>query len=210
MTKIQHRAARLFGAAGFAAVLCSGLAYPLTGAAEEAAPPAHDSTRASMEQRLSQHLQAHLDQLAARLEIKASQEPAWQAFSASFRELMTPVRPAGKTDEKSGRMAELDAAAMAREQADRAAEHAQKLARLADATAKLEQVLGNDQRQVLNEAARHFAHEHAAHSWMARGEFRGRHGAHCDHEREHDDQAHGRWEHGDMREDGGARDGMPR
>jgi hypothetical protein len=132
---------------------------------------------------------------------------------------MAPLHEGGWMDARTARSAEPDAAALAREHADRVAERAQKLVRLADATAKLQQVLGGDQRLVLNEAARHFAQEHFGHRWVAQGNFHGRQGPHCEagresgHERGHADGPHGRWENGESggatRGDGDNRDGMP-
>jgi len=103
---------------------------------------------------LARHLQGQLDTLSGRLEIKASQQAAWQAFRTAFQDTMTPHEaPPTPADEA-------DAAALARAIADRASAHAQKLAQLAEATARLQQALGPDQRAVLNEVARQFVHEH--------------------------------------------------
>jgi hypothetical protein len=181
MNRFGTSMARRLALAGTTALLCAGLG---TAWAAEPAPAAQDGPREAMAQHAQRHVQEHLDGLAARLEIKASQEPAWQSFSAAFRELMTP-RPRLARDAKPG--SGPDAATMAREQAERAAARAQHLARLADATSQLEQVLGPEQRLVLDEAARRF-HEHYAHAGMMRGEGHG--GPHCDpahrFEREHD------------------------
>lgn len=134
------------------------------------------------------HLQSHLDALAARLEIKASQEAAWQNFTKTWRDVMAEHESSMRA---APRPADEDAAALSREQAERAAARAKRLARIAEATAQLQQVLTPDQRLVLNEAARRFvehAHEmRAAHFWH-RGEDGG---AHCGHK-------HGPWQgHGD-------------
>jgi len=178
--KKQSAVRSLIVAAACALAVCAGAAR-----AEPAATPAtpamtHERLHAVMEQRRAERVTAMLDRLAARLEIKATQESAWQGFSAALRDLMSPpeAEPHPAVDR--------DAAAMAREHADRAAAHAQKLARVADATAKLEQVLGGDQRLVLDEAARRFAHEHMAHAGMGHGGWDGHDSAHCDAHHDHE------------------------
>jgi len=138
MSPITRRAWRAVAAAGLAASLITAIALVPSRAAQTApttVAPAQDE----MAQRFAKHLQAHLDQLAERLEIKASQEATWQGFSAAFREAMS----AGLADRvrATTASADADAAALARRQAERAEEHAQRLARLADATAKLQQSL---------------------------------------------------------------------
>lgn len=165
------------------------------------AQAAHDE----MGQRWSRHVQAHLDMLSERLEIKASQEPAWQKFAAAFRDNLNLHAMFGHMAGSAGAGDSADAATLARQQADRAKEHAQKLAQLADATAALQQVLGPEQRQVFNEAARHFAHEHGGMDGMRGMGYGGWHGAmadHCErgpHGDAHDgyEHPHGHWDHGD-------------
>jgi hypothetical protein len=89
---------------------------------------------------------------------------------------------------------DLDAAARARHAADRAADHAKRLAQLADATAKLQQTLDPSQKQVLNEVARNLAHH-----WHDRGEGHG--GMHDQHDGSMHD-GHEPGHHGDgMHED---------
>jgi hypothetical protein len=86
-----------------------------------------------------------------------------------------------------------DAAALAREQADRAWDHAQRLTQLADATTALQQALTTEQRQVFDEAARHFAREHGGHGGMGpmdEGGYRGAMEDHCER------GMHGMW-HGE-------------
>lgn len=177
MIRKPSRATRFLAAAACAAGCCAGAvrAEPAT-AAPAGAGMTHERLRAEMAQRHAEHVTALLDRLANRLEIKASQQPAWQGYAAALRDLMSPPLPAGAPEGKAAP----DAAALAREHADRAAEHAQKLARLADATAKLEQVLGADQREVLDETARHLTREHGPGPGMAHGGWHGRDGAHCD------------------------------
>ncbi|HYA66636.1 MAG TPA: Spy/CpxP family protein refolding chaperone [Burkholderiaceae bacterium] len=163
MSALQIRARRAIAAAGIAAALLVTISPVFSAAADKAAAsPQPASSDAA--QRVEKHLQAHLDELAARLEIRASQEPAWQAFAAAYREVL--AAHLAQWQAATAGAAELDAAALARKRADWAAENAQKLARLAEATAKLQQTLGPDQRLVLNEVARRFAQEHFAHGPM--------------------------------------------
>ncbi len=120
----------------------------------------------------------HIDREAALLEIKASQQSVWEAYAAakldlakSFGAMMQP-----------GQGSDLDAAAAAHRRADRAADIAQKLAKLADATEKLQAVLSEDQRKVLNRIVSHsgFRHPGFDRHWH--------HGGHmCD------DMEHGPW-----------------
>lgn len=165
-----------------------GATFVAPAAAADKPPMAVESTHSESAQRIAKHLQMRLDELSARLQIKASQEPAWQAFSNAYRDLIT-AHLAQREQALAG-AAEVDAAALARKHADWAADHAQKLARLADATAKLQQGLDADQRLVLNEVARHFAQERMASGPMHEWHF-AHHGAHC----HGDADAHGRWEH---------------
>lgn len=108
----------------------------------------------------SQHVQAHLDRLAERLEIKASQQAAWQKFSAAFKETAANHVMLDHAPLAGNMGADADAATLARRRAERAEQHAQLLARLADATAALQASLSADQRLVFNEVARHYAAEH--------------------------------------------------
>jgi hypothetical protein len=134
---------------------------------------------ASMHEHMQEGMQKHLDHLAARLEIRASQQEAWNAFATAVRGLApanSPERPAD----------DLDAAGRARLAADRAAERSRKLALLADATAKLQQALDAPQKQVLNEVARNFGHH-----WRGHGMHGDMHEGHC-HESMH--EGHGSWQ----------------
>jgi hypothetical protein len=204
MNPTEPKAAGRGLAAGCFAACLAGMACLAPAWADPAAAAA--PRWEGMARHHAQHVQERLDELAARLEIKASQEPAWQAFSGSVRDLMTPPHVQGKSDSQPAQGAaapELDAAALAREHANRAAEHAQKLARLADATAKLQQVLGSDQRLVLDEAARRFSHWHHHLAGMGPGGDHGVPGWHRD-----GDGARGPGEHVDGRDDGDGRDGM--
>ncbi len=166
--------------AAFACIALGASAALGLAAARAADPsPAPNAVAQAGAPRMGRHIQAHLDKLSERLEIKASQEPAWQAFANAFQDAMSSMVP---PESASG--PPKDAAAMIRSHADRAQEHARKLAALADAADKLQQSLGPDQRQVFNEVARHFAHEHMG-IHMAMHGMMGHHGEtesedHCD------------------------------
>jgi len=147
-------------------------------------PPAHGPMAqhdpAKMREHMQQHIQRHLDHLAARLEIRASQQQAWNAFASTVRG-MVPEKPLERPSPDA------DAATRARMMADRVAEHARKLAQLADATAKLEQALDAPQKQVLDEVAREFGEHlrmrgmHRMHGEHGPGMHGGMHdGDHCE------------------------------
>src|SRR5882757_5384813 len=144
--------------------------------------PAHE---AQMHEHMQQGMQKHLDRLAARLEIRASQQEAWSAFATAVRGLV-PAKPPERPDR------DLDAAARARLAADRATERAHKLSVLADATAKLQQGLDAPQKQVLNEVARKFAHDGHGdmHSEHCHGSMHEGHGPWHDHENGHGHEDH--------------------
>lgn len=96
----------------------------------------------------AQWIKKHLDHEAAMLEIKASQESAWEAFSAASLELMANF------GERKPLAADADAAAIIRQHAERSAAVAQNLAKLADAADKLQAVLSEDQRKVFDRIVR--------------------------------------------------------
>ena len=112
-----------------------------------------------------------LDEAANRLEIKASQQKAWQAYTKSLEAM------AAHPDKHPAEDA--DAATIARFHADIASQMAAKLQKVADATAKLQAALTPEQRKTFDQMARHFGH----------------HGEHSMQHREHGDQDHS--EHGD-------------
>jgi hypothetical protein len=111
------------------------------------------------------HLKVRLNKLADRLEIKSSQQASWEEFAKSVESL----------SDRSVKMPgdDADAATISRYRADKAAEFAKKLSVIADATAKLQKVLTEDQRKVLNQVSLHFLHKHhggqADHHWQDRG-----------------------------------------
>jgi cell fate (sporulation/competence/biofilm development) regulator YlbF (YheA/YmcA/DUF963 family) len=101
----------------------------------------------SAEQR-GQWAKKHLEHEAAMLEIKASQQAAWDAYSAAKLEMMTAFgdgRPM---------LPDADAAAAMRQRAEQATAMAQRLSKLADATASLQSVLDEGQRKVLDRIVR--------------------------------------------------------
>jgi len=102
-------------------------------------------------------VRAKLDRDANRLEIKASQQAAWQDYAGARKALaeMTFHRPAP----------DADAATIAKARADRAADAARKLAVLADATTKLQGVLSPDQRKTLDQIVHKGHHRHGRQAW---------------------------------------------
>lgn len=128
-----------------------------------------EADRAQMRERMQARMNQRLDRLAARLEIKASQQAAWEAYKNARTSIFQarPERPAR----------DADAATLTKFRADMAQRRAQYLATMADATAKLQEVLEPEQRKVLDEIAHHAG---------ARGKHHGhRHG------RRHGGERHG-------------------
>ena len=123
-------------------------------------------TQEQMQQHMQEHMKTRLDKLAQRLEIKASQQAVWEDFAKSVETL------ADRNGKKPGDDA--DAATISRYRADRATEFAKKLTKIADATAKLQAALTEDQRKILDQTAHRFLrHEHgagSAHHGMDRGQ----------------------------------------
>ena len=135
-----------------ATLVAAGLALSATLAAVPAVsaapgPGAREMTP-EMQERMQSRLQARLDKMANRLEIKASQQDAWQAYAKVHKEQFDPaaMKPPAK---------DADAAAIARHRADTAAKMAQKLTVLADATAKLQSALTPEQAKTLADMTRH-------------------------------------------------------
>jgi hypothetical protein len=106
-----------------------------------------EADRAQLRARMQARVSARLDRLAARLEIRASQQDAWTAYRTARESLVgtAPQRPAR----------DADAATVLRFRAEMAQRRAQHLRTMADATAKLQEVLDPNQRKVLDEAVRH-------------------------------------------------------
>ena len=132
----------------------------------------HMSREQMAPEKLQEHMKARLDKLAGRLEIKASQQAAWEEFAKSVGTMAEQNMKKPNDD--------ADAAAISRYRAEKAAEFAKKLTRIADATAKLQKALTEDQRKILNQTARHFLHKD--HGWSHRNHGMDREG----HEHEMD------------------------
>ena len=181
------RKMRMTGLAGTlaAAALAASLSV-VTFAASAPAKPAPAEARAPDHAAMRREwIQHRLDNAAARLEIKASQQSAWKDYSANVLALADmagtrPMRPAP----------DADAATIARERAERASDFARKLGTIADATARLQGVLTPEQKAVLTEITRQAGHPHAGHPDMME------HGGLKEH-RQHD------W-HGSMPPDAGS------
>lgn len=105
---------------------------------------------AARQAHVRERVQAGLRRLAERLQLDASQQGAWSAYTKTVEGMM-----GGSWTQPP---ADADAAALMRFRAQRAAEHAQKLMQLADATASLQQALNPEQRKVLDEMVRRPAH----------------------------------------------------
>jgi hypothetical protein len=129
----------------FAAGLALAAAVPAS-AAPGPGPGMREITP-EMQARMQSRMQARLDKMAERLEIKASQQDAWQAYAKVHKEMFDarPTPPAK----------DADAATLARHRADMAAKMAQKLTVLADATAKLQSALTPEQAKTLADMTRH-------------------------------------------------------
>jgi hypothetical protein len=116
----------------------------------------------------AQWVQSRLDKAATMLEIKASQEPAWKTFAAANMDLVSSFA------DRKPFSRDADAATVTRQHADKAAAIAQTLAKLADATEKLQAVLNEDQRKVLDRIVRRQAEMHGMHHRPMHGAWPGR------------------------------------
>ena len=124
-------------------------------------------THEQMQQHMQERMKTRMDSLAQRLEIKASQQAVWEDFAKSIETL-----PDGNAKKPAD---DADAATIARYHADRAAEMASKMTKIADATAKLQAALTPDQRKVLDQTAHLFLQprhgEGYEHQGMEHGEM---------------------------------------
>ncbi|MDT3737562.1 MAG: Spy/CpxP family protein refolding chaperone [Denitratisoma sp.] len=130
------------------ALVAAGLALAAAVPVASAAPgPGMREMTPEMQERMQSRMQARLDRMANRLEIKASQQDAWQAYAKVHKDMFDarPTPPAK----------DADAATLARHRADMAAKMATKLATLADATAKLQSALTPEQAKTLADMTRH-------------------------------------------------------
>jgi periplasmic protein CpxP/Spy len=116
----------------------------------DASAPTASTNSGARHARIEQHLQARLQRVAERLQITPAQQTAWTTYVNAVQSLIgtSLTRPAPDTD----------AASITRLRAAFAAEHAQKLSQLADATASLRQVLDPQQQKTLDEIVRHAGH----------------------------------------------------
>lgn len=117
-------------------------------------------------ERMHEYMKARLDKLAERLEIKSSQQAAWEEFAKSVEPLVE--RSVKKPNDDA------DAATISRYGAERATEFAKKLTGIADATAQLQKVLTEDQRKILNQTSHRFLHKD--HGWNGKNHEQGREG----------------------------------
>ena len=129
------------------------------------AKPGAEEHHRAMEAHRAEMMQHHLDAAAERLELKASQVPAWQQFGAAFTALHQP--PAMAHGHEHEAFDKRDAAAWAKLASEHAADRAKKLATLADATAKLQATMTDNQRALFTQMAReHLMHHHRPHPGM--------------------------------------------
>jgi hypothetical protein len=112
-----------------------------------AAAENYDQKQANQEE-MQEHMKLRLDKLAARLEIKASQQALWEEFAKSVGILADGHVKKPNVD--------ADAATISRYRAEKATEFANKLTKIAKATAKLQAALSEDQRKILNQSAQLF------------------------------------------------------
>lgn len=119
-----------------------------------ASPDEHHNQKQISPEKMHEHMKARMDKLAARLEIKASQQAAWEQYAKSVESL------ADRGVKRPDHDADADAATISRYRADRATEFAKKLTSIADATDKLQKALTEDQRKILSQVLRHLFHEH--------------------------------------------------
>jgi sensor domain CHASE-containing protein len=149
-----------------------------------AEPSNLDGMHGDMAKHHQERIKTGLDKMAQRLELKASQQAAWQAYAKVLEESMAMPMKMPEADSNA------DAATFARIHADMATTHAKKLTLIADATAKFQEVLTPDQRKTLDQIARHFRH---GHQMRHRGPHQKgtmhemcRHGQHRDPSKPHD------------------------
>jgi hypothetical protein len=112
--------------------------------------------------KMHEFMKSRLGKLEGRLEIKSSQLASWDEFAKSVESLSERHVKEPSPD--------ADAATVSRYRAERAAEMAKNLATIADATAKLQAVLTEDQKRILNQASHRYLHgrygwNHRNHDW---------------------------------------------
>ncbi len=109
-------------------------------------PGARGEQRRMDPEKMKEKVRARTERLAARLEIKAPQQDAWNAYARVRESMFTP--PANRPARDA------DAATVTRFRAEMAQQRAQKMAGLAEATANLQNVLEPAQRKILDEISR--------------------------------------------------------
>jgi hypothetical protein len=128
-------------------LFAAGLALAAAVPASASPGPGMREMTPEMTERMQSRMQARLDKMAQRLEIKASQQDAWQAYAKVHKDMFDGSMKAPAKD--------ADAATLARHRADMAAKMATKLSTLADATAKLQSALTPEQAKTLADMTRH-------------------------------------------------------
>ncbi len=116
-----------------------------------------EADRAQIRERMQARMNERLERMAKRLDIKPSQEDAWNAYRSA--------RTSGFGAKPQRPSRDADAATLMRFRAEMAQRRAQHMAVMAEATAKLQDALDPEQRKVLDEMTR-------------RGGRRGHHGHH--------------------------------
>jgi cell pole-organizing protein PopZ len=153
--KLTHtKSLRLLAAIAVSATLMTGFTSSVL--ANPDAPPFTEAQKQEWAKHRQEHIKARLAKMAQRLEIKTSQQNAWQAY-------VQTIETIGTTAWKKPGTGTPDAATIARHRADMASEHARKAAQIADATAKLQEVLSPEQRKTFDQIVMHA--QHRGHHW---------------------------------------------
>ncbi len=152
MLTSKNKMLRILTGIACAATLCTTTYFSLA----QAYPMGSDSHNMSRSEKMHDYLQTRLNRLAERLEIKSSQQAAWDEYSSAVS-AMTEQNVAQPADAA-------DAAAIARYRADRAAELSGKMSKIADATSNLQSVLTEEQRKTFNTVVARNMHG-GGHSW---------------------------------------------
>ena len=138
MKTLHLNVSRLLATLALGLSLGMALATPAT-AADSATPMKQEWMRRHQEMR-----EERMKKMAGHLGIQASQEQAWRSFTDALKDMKPEMkRPA----------AGADAATLARFGADTAMARAQKMSKLADATAQLQAVLTPEQRKTFDKMA---------------------------------------------------------
>jgi hypothetical protein len=155
MTFNRTTISKALATAVFATTLIGGASSALSQGYGEAhrGPGPHagrmsEADREQMRVHFQERMNERLDRMGERLAIKPSQQDAWAEFRKTVQTMFQgrPERP----------QRDADAATLMRFRADMASQMASAMASLADATARLQQVLEPEQRKTLDEIARRF------------------------------------------------------